>query len=171
MRTMAVAALAAAATAGALAGAGALHGRVLAHDGASGPHGGTMAARFLEHVHAFFQELQLTSEQRAQAHTVLMSHRDEFHAGLGRLKTAHQALHDAVTRDGDEAAIKAAAGQVGAAVAELAAIKAKAHQELRALLTPDQRDKAEAMHERMIGRMQGLHGGFRAPHGGPAGAF
>jgi periplasmic protein CpxP/Spy len=117
-------------------------------------HGRCGPLRFLMGMHDAMRDLDLTADQRTQIKGILRSHRDEFHEILDRLRTEHEAVRQAADQDTiDEAAIRervaAAAGPLG----DLAVLHAKVHHEISAVLTPEQREKAKALHEKMSGHI------------------
>ena len=117
-----------------------------------GPHGpfghfggfGPFAA------HHGLRQLDLTDEQKTQIKGILKSHREEFHASLEKLRTLHQTVGKiAHQQEIDEAAIRAAVGQAVGPLGDLAVLHVRVRQEIDAVLTPEQRLKAEALHEKL----------------------
>jgi len=117
-----------------------------------GPHGpfghfggfGPFAA------HHGLRQLDLTAEQKTQIKGILKSHREEFHASLEKLRTLHQTVGKIAHQpDIDEAAIRAAVGQAVGPLGDLAVLHVRVRQEIDAVLTPEQRQKAEALHEKL----------------------
>jgi protein CpxP len=109
------------------------------------------------------RELDLTDAQREQVKAVIESHRDDQKAIGDRMMTVRKALHDAIAADTfDEAAIRAAAAQVGAVDADAAVLQARIRAEITALLTPEQVKKAKELRLEMEnrvkdGRGRGMH--------------
>jgi periplasmic protein CpxP/Spy len=125
---------------------------VWAQEQGMGPHGpfghfggfGPFAA------HHGLRQLDLTDEQKTQIKGILKSHREEFHASLDKLRTLHQTVGKiAHQQEIDEAAIRAAVGQAVGPLGDLAVLQARVRQEIDAVLTPEQRQKAEALHEKL----------------------
>jgi Spy/CpxP family protein refolding chaperone len=112
------------------------------------------------------RELELTDTQREQVKAVLESHRDDQKAIGDRMRTAREALQDAIAADTlDEAAIRAAAAQVGAVEADAAVLQAKVRAEVVALLTPEQVKKAKELRTEMENRVKDGRGrGMHRPH-------
>ena len=117
-----------------------------------GPHGpfghfggfGPFAA------HHALRQLDLTDEQKTQIKGILKSHREEFHDSLDKLRTLHETVGKISHQQGvDEAAIRAAVGQAVGPLGDLAVLHVRVRQEIDAVLTPEQRQKAEALHEKL----------------------
>ena len=88
--------------------------------------------------------LNLTETQRQQVKVAMESHTAEFEAQAKAMQTARQALHAVVTADAfDEAAIRLKSADVAVVEADGALLRAKVHAEVRALLTPEQQQKAK----------------------------
>lgn len=86
-----------------------------------------------------FKGLNLTPDQKAQIGAILKSHKAEIVGALQALHAKHQALLNAAGADAvNEAAIRAAAREMGDAIAEASILRAKVRLEIRAVLTPDQ---------------------------------
>jgi len=122
-----------------------------------GPHGpfghfggfGPFAA------HHALRDLDLTAEQKTQIKGILKAHREELHDSLDKLRTIHQAVGKiSHQQEIDEAAIRAAVGPAVGPLGDLAVLHARVQQEIHAVLTPEQRQKAEALHEKLRGHME-----------------
>lgn len=88
--------------------------------------------------------LNLTETQRQQVKVAMESHTAEFEAQAKAMQTARQALHAVVTADAfDEVAIRLKSADVAVVEADGAVLRAKVHAEVRALLTPEQQQKAK----------------------------
>ena len=88
--------------------------------------------------------LDLTETQREQVKAAMDSHQTEFEAQAKAMQTARQALHAVVTADTfDEAAIRLKSADVAVVEADGAVLRAKAHADVWALLTPEQQQKAK----------------------------
>lgn len=102
---------------------------------------------FAENVGRFFsllKSLDLTSEQKAKVAEIRSRHKAEISTALHRLNDAHRKLVTAVRADApSEAAIRAAAGELGAAIADGAVLRSKIRQEALPILTPAQRQKID----------------------------
>ena len=116
---MLVAAGAVAAIVVALAGAGAA---VWAQGQGMGPHGpfGHMGGFGPFGIHQGLRQLDLTDEQKVEIKAILKSHHEELLDSLGKLKALHQTVGN-IPRQ----------------------------KEIDAVLTPEQRQKAEALHEKL----------------------
>ncbi len=113
------------------------------------------------------RELALTDAQREQVKAIMESHRDEQKAAGDKMMAARKALHEAIAAETfNEAAIRAAAGEVGAAEADAAVLQAKIHGEVFAILTPEQVKKAKELRSNMENRMKEGRGRGRGmrPH-------
>lgn len=99
--------------------------------------------------------LGLTDAQREQVEAVMDSHRDEQKAIGERMMTARKALRDAVEADAfNDAAIRAAAAEVGGVEADAAVLRARLRAEVFALLTPEQVQKVKDLRSEMESRMK-----------------
>jgi Spy/CpxP family protein refolding chaperone len=99
--------------------------------------------------------LDLSDTQQEQIKAVMESHRDEQKAIGDRMRTAREALRDAIEADTfDEAAIRAAAARIGAVEADAAVLQGKIRAEIVALLTPEQAKKAKQLRSEMENRMK-----------------
>jgi len=116
------------------------------------------------------RELELTDAQREQVKAIMESHRDEQRAAGDKMMAARKALHEAISAETfNETAIRAAAGEVGAAEADAAVLQAKIHGEVFAILTPEQVKKAKELRSEMENRMKEGRGRGRGmrPHPRP----
>ncbi|HXO19536.1 MAG TPA: Spy/CpxP family protein refolding chaperone [Thermoanaerobaculia bacterium] len=103
-----------------------------------GQHGG-----FLKHIAA---KLDLTADQTTTIQGIFANHKADLTAQGTALMNARTALFDAIHADAvNEDAIRAAAQNVGKAEADLAVTRAKIHEEVSQVLTPDQQTKAKAL--------------------------
>ncbi len=104
-----------------------------------GPGRGFMA----EHM---ADRLELTDEQREQIRAIHQAHGDETAPLMEALSAARRELDDAIHAElFDEALIRAAAGSVAEAEADLAVRRAQITGDVRQVLTPDQYQKARDM--------------------------
>ena len=133
--------------------------------GPGGPGGGPLG--FLGPA---ARELNLTDAQREQIKAIAKSHQEEMKAVHEKLAPARKALDDAITADAfDEAAIRKAANEVGAAEADAAVLRAKVHQAAFEVLTGEQKLKAKELKGQMEQRMKDARGRGRGPGRGPGG--
>ncbi|MGH9173758.1 MAG: Spy/CpxP family protein refolding chaperone, partial [Vicinamibacterales bacterium] len=98
--------------------------------------------------------IDLTDAQRDQVRTITASHTTEFEQARTKLRDAHRALAEAAAAESiDEAAIRAKSGDVAAAMADEAILRARVRAEVFGILTAEQLQKAKerrtAMQERM----------------------
>lgn len=94
--------------------------------------------------------LNLTEAQRTQVRSVLQGHREEFKALMEKGRAAHEQMLQAASGSPvDENAVRNASGAVGDAAADAAILRAKVRTEIFALLTPEQRQKAETLRQQM----------------------
>jgi protein CpxP len=117
----------------------------------------------------FLRGLDLTDAQRQQIREIRQSHRDEMQAAAERLRSAHRTQRESARATPvDEARIRATSQALADAMTEVAVLRARVHQQVLAVLTPEQQEKARALgSERGDGvRHRGRRGrmGFR---GGP----
>ncbi len=90
-------------------------------------------------------ELGVTSEQREQIRGIVQSHRQEIAAVAKPIVAKRRALREAtLAANPDEAAIRAAAGDLGKAIGDAAVLASKVKPEVFKVLTPEQHKKVEA---------------------------
>ena len=117
--------------------------------GAGGPFG------MLGELGRGLRQLDLSDAQREQLRGVMAAHRAEFQALGDRMRTAHEALDDAITADSiDESAIRARSADLAAVQADGAVLRAKVHQEIYSLLTAEQQAKAKELKAQAEARMK-----------------
>jgi Spy/CpxP family protein refolding chaperone len=115
-----------------------------------GPHGPFGHFGHFGAFHRGLRELDLTAEQKTEIKGILKSHREELHDSLDKLRTLHQTVGKiSHQQEIDEAAIRATVGQAVGPLGDLAVLHARVQQEIHAVLTPEQRQKAEALHEKL----------------------
>ena len=107
--------------------------------------------------------LDLTEEQKADVKRIVESHKTTFEALHGKIRTDSEALDQlADAPSPDPAAVGTAFLKVRADRQALRAERQEVMQEIRAILTPEQREKFDTMREmrkeRMRGRMEGRRG-------------
>ncbi len=115
------------------------------HGRAPNTAGGTAAprrARFARVV----QRLDLSAEQRAQVRGILERHRSTVREEREALRAGRRVQFEAVHEEAfDEEKIRAAAAGAARAHADLAVTRARISSEVRALLTPEQRQELDDM--------------------------
>ena len=112
----------------------------------------TVFAQGGQHGHRGFgvigglQELGLSPDQQQQVKNTMASHRDEFKALRDRSRNAHQAQQAAIEQvPVNEDLIRSTSTAVAAADADMAVLRAKVHEQVFSLLTPDQQTKAKQL--------------------------
>ncbi|HXE80991.1 MAG TPA: Spy/CpxP family protein refolding chaperone [Vicinamibacterales bacterium] len=109
----------------------------------------------------FARELDLTAEQRDQIRQVRQNHREDLEKVRDRLRTAHRAQREAMrARPVDEARIRAASQDVAAALADMAVLRARIHEQTLEVLTPEQQERAKELWAER-GERRGRMGGHR----------
>lgn len=126
-------------------------------------HHGRMMDRVME-------RLELTEDQRAEVEAMMTGHHDAMEDEIDQLRTAREALFDAIhAAEFNETAIRDAAAAVGAIEADLAVERGLGYQEFRKILTPDQQAEFEEMQKTMRAyhdEFGGGRGGYGpGPHG------
>jgi Spy/CpxP family protein refolding chaperone len=87
-------------------------------------------------------ELGITSKQREKIRAIVKSHRQEIAALLQPVADKRRALRDAtLAENANDAAIRAAADELGKAIGDAAVVGSKIKGEVREVLTPEQREK------------------------------
>jgi protein CpxP len=137
------------------------------HRHGHGPHGEPGPG---EMMRMLADRLDMTEEQRDQVKALHQQHRQAMEAQRDQMREAQRELADQMhAATFDEGAIRNAAATVAALKADLAVAKAALHQEVRALLTPEQLEQFNEMQERRRERMEegkGFRGrGGHGPHG------
>ena len=120
---------------------------VFAQGGEPGGPGG-----FGRHGHRGFgameglQQLGLSPDQQQQVKNVMQSHRDEFKALMDRSRQARQAQQNAIQQvPVNEDLIRSTSTAIAATEADMAVLRAKVHEQVFSLLTPDQQTKAKQL--------------------------
>jgi periplasmic protein CpxP/Spy len=103
--------------------------------------------------HRMMQALNLTDAQKAQAKTIFQQARQSAQPILQQLKTNRQDLAAAVKAD-DTARIQQLAGVQGNLRGQLTVVRADAFAEFYKTLTPDQKAKADQLHQQFQQRME-----------------
>lgn len=103
------------------------------------PRGEGLAQRVVE-------RLELTPEQVQDIREILASHKGELTAEIARVRQARSQMFEAIHAPTfNEAAIRNASAAVGRAETELAVTRGQIVQEVRQVLTPEQREEAQEM--------------------------
>jgi Spy/CpxP family protein refolding chaperone len=91
-------------------------------------------------------QLGLTDDQRQQIRNAVSSHRDEFKSMADRVRTAREAQQAAIEQVPlNEPQIRAASSELAAAEADAAVLRARVHEQVFSLLTPEQQTKARSL--------------------------
>ena len=106
------------------------------------------------HMQRVSQALGLTDAQKAQAKTIFQGARETAKPIRDLLKTNRQALATAVKAGNSDAQIQQLSSQRGVLLGQLSTVRAEAASKFYAMLTPDQRAKADQMHQQFRQRMQ-----------------
>lgn len=118
--------------------------------------------------------LGLTDDQRQQIRAAVTAHRDEFRALMERGRQAREAQKAAIdAMPVNEQAVRAAAAQVAAVEADTAVLRARVHEQVFSLLTPDQQAKAQALEtqrEQRRAQMRAERQQWRQQHARPQAA-
>ena len=97
-------------------------------------------------VMADFQQLGLSDDQRTQIRSAMSAHRDEFKALFDRARAARHAQQTAVEQvPMNEQQVRAATSDVAAVEADMAVLRARVHEQVYSVLTPDQQTKLKAL--------------------------
>jgi Spy/CpxP family protein refolding chaperone len=92
------------------------------------------------------QQLGLSADQEQQIRTTMSGHRDEFKALADRVRKARDGEQAAIEQvPVNEAQVRAAAGELAAAQADMAVLRARVHEQVFSVLTPDQQTKAKQL--------------------------
>ena len=87
-----------------------------------------------------------TDAQREQVRGIMTARQADFKAIGDRLKTAHEAQRQAVTRvPVDENEIRARVSEASAVEADFAILRARIHEQVYQVLTPEQQAKAKTL--------------------------
>jgi Spy/CpxP family protein refolding chaperone len=99
------------------------------------------------------QELNLSDAQKADAKAIFAKERADAKPVRDELKANHEALYAAIKAN-DTAKIHSLAAKQGTLRARLTEIRADARAQFYSKLTPEQRTKADRMHEEMMQRWE-----------------
>jgi len=100
------------------------------------------------------KELNLTEAQQAQLKTQREAQEQNRKARFEKMKTAREALHQAVESGASDAKLKSLAADIGKLESENALDMAKSQQAFMAILTPEQKQKMEKMRAEHQQKMQ-----------------
>lgn len=90
--------------------------------------------------------LDLTDAQREQVRGIMSARQADFKAIGDRLRAAHEAQRQAVTRvPVDENEIRARVSEASAVEADFAILRARIHEQVSQVLTPEQQAKAKTL--------------------------
>ncbi len=90
--------------------------------------------------------LELTDAQREQVRGIMTARQAEFRALRERLRTARQAEQAAVTRvPVDENEVRTRVSELSAVQADFAVLRARVHEQVFQVLTPEQQAKAKTL--------------------------
>jgi protein CpxP len=99
--------------------------------------------------------LDLSEDQKASIKALFESNRETMQADRENLRAAREALRTQMQSESfDETAIRTLAGQVGAAEVEMAVARASLHNQVRLLLTDEQRGQLKEMQAQRMERME-----------------
>src|SRR5262249_33588130 len=112
--------------------------------------------RTVEHIGTI---LDLTDAQKATAKNLFTDAKSQADPIVTQLKAGHTAMADAVKANKSDAEMNDLAARQGVLVGQLAAIHAKAMAKFYAQLTPDQKAKADRLHDQFQSRFMGRFSG------------
>jgi periplasmic protein CpxP/Spy len=141
-----------------LAVAAGMAGTVLAQGpefGAGGPEFGHRGGWMLRHM---TRELSLTADQQAQVKSIMQAERTKVQPLVQQLRQNEQAENAAINSNFDEAQARAFANKQTQIMSDLIVEKQRTKSQIYALLTPEQRQKAQQLmqdhQQKMQERMQ-----------------
>jgi Spy/CpxP family protein refolding chaperone len=102
-------------------------------------------------------QLGLTDEQKGKVRGIMATHRTEIRALADRAVPARRELADAIA-GGDEATVRQRSAGLAAVEADQALLAARIRGEIVQVLTPEQRQKAQALREQRQQRMDQRRG-------------
>jgi Spy/CpxP family protein refolding chaperone len=125
--------------------------------GTSGQQPGQRMEQRMEQRREFheqmMQELNLTDAQKADAKAIFGKARADAKPVRDEMRQNHEALYAAIKAD-DTAKIHSLSAKQGTLMARLMEIRADARARFYAKLTPEQRIKADQMHQKMMQRWE-----------------
>jgi Spy/CpxP family protein refolding chaperone len=106
--------------------------------------------------------LDLTDTQKTDAKAIFGAARESARPLVEQLKEGHEAMRDAIKAGSSDQELQALADQQGIMIGQVAGIYAKAFAKFYASLNPEQKEKAEELHDHFKGfRGHGFGGRFR----------
>jgi Spy/CpxP family protein refolding chaperone len=130
-------------------------GMIFAAGQGPGGHHGMMGGKRLDFMAT---ALNLTDAQKETAKGIFNDAKTSAQPIRDQLKQSHEAMAAAIKAGKSEAELTQLATQEGTLVGQLAAIRAKAFSSFYAQLTPDQKAKADQLHQDMKARQQNRTG-------------
>jgi Spy/CpxP family protein refolding chaperone len=122
---------------------------------ASGQFGRLLALR---------SELDLTAEQRNKIRAILKSHKSDIASALQPVAEKRRTLREAtLAESANEAAIRVAADELGKAIGDAAVMGSQIKQEVRAVLTPEQREKVTQFRQQSDSAIDDFFAGMADP--------
>jgi len=106
-----------------------------------------------QHIQRMEQQLNLTETQKTQAKSIFDNARTTAQPIRQQLRENHQALMSAAKAQ-DDSQIQQLSAKQGKLEGQLVAIRTEAFSKFYAMLTPEQRTKADQMHQQFRERMQ-----------------
>ena len=92
------------------------------------------------------RQLELTDAQREQVRGIVSARSADFKSIADRLRVAREAQHAAVTRvPVDESEVRARVSETAAIEADAAVLRARVHEQIYQVLTPEQQQKAKTL--------------------------
>ncbi|HEX7085903.1 MAG TPA: Spy/CpxP family protein refolding chaperone [Vicinamibacterales bacterium] len=92
------------------------------------------------------RQLDLSDAQRQQVRSIIEARRADFRSVGERLRAAARAQHEAVTRvPVDENEVRARANELAAVQADMAVLRARVHEQVYQVLTPEQQTKLQSL--------------------------
>jgi Spy/CpxP family protein refolding chaperone len=134
-------------------------GMAFAQTTSPSPNSPTARHNFIrQHIAQMEQQLNLTDAQKQQAQSIFQSARASAQPLRAQLKQNRQALAAAAKGGESDATIQQLATQQGNLMGQVVAVRTEAFKKFYAMMTPDQRAKADQMHQQFQQRMQNRFG-------------
>lgn len=142
-------------------GAGALAAGLMLAQTTPAPTPGTPGTPPAGHRHmrgpgGMLKNLNLTTDQQAQAKQIFQAARDNAQPLRTQMKDARKALNDAAKAGASNEQIDQLATTVGNLSAQLTALHTKAFAQFYSILTPAQKDQLNAAQQNRLNRMNGF---------------
>jgi Spy/CpxP family protein refolding chaperone len=102
--------------------------------------------------------LNLTDDQKQQTRSIMQAAHESSKPVVQQLRQSRQAVREAIKAGKPDAEIDQLSANVGNLAGQVAAIRARAFARTYALLTPEQRTKADQMADHARGTFKGGHG-------------